>query len=128
MESLITYEEFKSDKYRSRHSDAYNRSQYEIFKRHYERSLLVNEFQEHFKQQTGGPKEQQNSNWVDFYLWSIGWRIRFAGGVIPERFWSNGQNEIVVRYNEIDGLGSLPMHERDLEQYIKTGKYWKEQS
>jgi hypothetical protein len=72
------------------------------------------DFVDHFQAVTKGSTNLQFSNWVDNWCWRNGYRISFAGGLVPERFWSKpGCKDIVVRSTEVNLCG-MPVNEDDL--------------
>lgn len=76
----------------------------------------------HFKMMAPG----QFHNWIDNWLWKRGYNISFAGGIVPERFWSkDGQQDVVVRHTEVNMSLTMPPDEVALENWLFKSKYWK---
>jgi len=82
------------------------------------------DFVDHFHETTKGT--MCYVNWVDNWLWSNGYRINFAGGIIPERHWhKEGFKNVVVRNTEVNMSMYLPTTEKQLVDWLYNGKYWR---
>lgn len=82
------------------------------------------DFVDHFRDST--KDSMCFTNWVDNWLWKKGYKINFAGGVIPERHWSKeGFKNVVVRNTEVNMSLYLPTTEEQLVDWLYKGKYWR---
>lgn len=78
----------------------------------------------HFQEKTGG---LQLINWVDIWLYSNGYRISHAGGIIPERYWVKDDKNVNVRNYEVQFSNRIPSNENELTCLLSTGQYPKQE-
>lgn len=83
-------------------------------------------FVDHFQLMTGGSTELQFVNIADQFFWDEGYRIDRAGGIVPERRWTNGLASFIVmnKYFFYPGV-PLPKTREEFLAFINDNKsYW----